>query len=514
MNGRSALRKIVGRGADRPAAALWTSFATAIALVLAVLVLAISVTLQSAEARQHPRSVARSSGYSTLVIDAESGQLLEADNADEPHFPASLTKMMTAYLTFEALQHGRLRLPQSIPVSSFAASQDPTKLDLEPGQNISVEQAMLGLAVRSANDAAVVLAEAMGGSEENFAQMMTRKARQLGMNNTIFRNASGLPDPEQVTTARDMATLAAALIRDYPQYYHFFNVREFDFEGTLIPTHNHVLEHFEGADGLKTGFTRAAGWNIVISAVRNGRRLIGVVLGGRTAGARDHEVIQLLTVAFAARQPMRIIASNPAPVPAATVQAAAVAQAVATQPGAATPRLQLPVLNSSIPQPVVPTQIVSPVAAQRPAAQIAAAPVALAPPPAPVQTTPVTPAGETPGLRQAMDQLEARSETDSGSTTRRAQPGAQDWSIQLGAYGRYNLAHETALRVAHSMPMLATSSIAIGKIRLGSSTGYRARLVGLSERQARIACSTLARRHAGCIVIAPSVDSSVAEAMH
>jgi D-alanyl-D-alanine carboxypeptidase len=487
---------------------LRTSFAAAI-----VLVLAISVTLQSAEARQHPHGVARSSGYSTLVIDAESGQLLEADNADEPHFPASLTKMMTAYLTFEALQHGRLHLPQSIPVSSFAASQDPTKLDLEPGQSISVEQAMLGLAVRSANDAAVVLAEAMGGSEENFAQMMTRKARQLGMNNTIFRNASGLPDPEQVTTARDMATLAAALIRDYPQYYHFFNVREFDFEGTLIPTHNHVLEHFEGADGLKTGFTRAAGWNIVISAVRNGRRLIGVVLGGRTAGARDHEVMQLLTVAFAARQPMRIIASNPAPVPAATVQAAAVAQAVATQPGAAAPRLQLPVLNSSIPQPVVPAQIVSPVAPQLAAAPITLAPVAVAPAPAPVQTARVTPAGETPGLRQAMDQLEARSETDSGST-RRVQPGAQDWSIQLGAYGRYNLAHETALRVAHSMPMLATSSIAIGKIRLGSSTGYRARLVGLSERQARIACSTLARRHAGCIVIAPSVDSSVAEAMH
>ncbi len=479
MIGRSALRKTVGdQMADRPApsgrAILLFGFLAGLA--------ALAVAMQPAEARRHPWG-ASTSGYSTLVIDAESGQLLEADNPDAPHVPASLTKMMTAYLAFEALQYGKLRLTQSIPVSSVAADQDPTKLDLAPGQTITVEQAMLGLTVRSANDAAVVLAEAMGGSESQFAEMMTRKARQLGMKNTIFRNASGLPDPIQTTTARDMATLARALIRDYPQYYHFFSVREFNFEGTVIPTHNHVLDRFEGADGLKTGFTNAAGWNIVISAVRNGRRLIGVVLGGRTASARDREVMQLLTVAFASRDQLHI-ASYRQP-------AAPVVQA----PAAAAPALQVSALHTTIPQTAIPQP-------------------ALVPPPVP-QTAVQAPPGETPALRQAMDQLELRSDSDVPSRRGAAAAReAQEWAIQIGAYGRYSLAHETALRAAHSTPALATSSIAIGKIRLGGSTGYRARLVGLTERQAHLACSSLAKRHMGCVVIAPSSDSSVAEAIH
>jgi D-alanyl-D-alanine carboxypeptidase len=423
MIGRSALRKTVGdQMADRPATSGRAILLCGILAGLAALVFA----MQPAEARRHPWAAA-TSGYSTLVIDAESGQLLEADNPDAPHVPASLTKMMTAYLAFEALQQGKLRLTQSIPVSSIAAEQDPTKLDLAPGQTITVEQAMLGLTVRSANDAAVVLAEAMGGTESQFAEMMTRKARLLGMKGTIFRNASGLPDPIQTTTARDMATLARALIRDYPQYYHFFSVREFNFEGTVIPTHNHVLDRFEGADGLKTGFTNAAGWNIVISAVRNGRRLIGVVLGGHTASARDREVMQLLTVAFASHDQLHIASYRQPAAPSPAAQA----------PAAAAPTLQVSALHTTVPQTAIPQP-------------------ALVPPPVP-QAAVQAPPGETPALRQAMDQLELRSDSDVPSKRGAAAAReAQEWAVQIGAYGRYSLAHETALRAAHSTPALAT----------------------------------------------------------
>src|SRR5208282_1168561 len=202
--------------------------------------------------------------------------------------PASLTKMMTLYLTFESLESGQLHKTQSLRVSAHAASQQPSKLELAAGETITVEQAILALTVKSANDAAVVLAEAIGGSESEFAQTMTQKARELGMTGTTFRNASGLPNPGQVTTARDMAKLARALIRDYPQYYGYFSAREFTFQGNEIPTHNHVLVEYEGADGLKTGYIHSSGFNLVTSAVRNGRRLIGVVMGGQTSSQRDH----------------------------------------------------------------------------------------------------------------------------------------------------------------------------------------------------------------------------------
>ena len=223
----------------------------------------------------------------SIVIDADTGQVLGQMNADAITYPASLTKMMTLYLTFEALNAGKLQLNQYLPVSAEAANKSPTKLHLLPGDSVQVQDLILGVVTRSANDAAAVLAEGMAGSEWAFAERMTQKAGQLGMTTTVYRNASGLPDPEQYTTARDVAQLALALYHDFPREYRYFATRQFYFRGNFITNHNRLLEWYEGADGIKTGYIGASGFNLAASAVRNGHRLIGVIMGGPSAGARD-----------------------------------------------------------------------------------------------------------------------------------------------------------------------------------------------------------------------------------
>ena len=220
----------------------------------------------------------------SIVLDADTGRVLSELNADAITYPASLTKMMTLYLTFEALNTGRLRLDQYLPVSVDAAAKPPTKLGLRPGDSVDVQDLILGIVTRSANDAAAVLAEGIAGSEPAFADQMDRKAQQLGMRNTSYRNASGLPDPEQHTTARDTAQLALALYHDYPREYRYFATREFNFRGRIIVGHDHLLDWYPGADGIKTGYIRASGFNLATSAVRDGHRLVGVVLGGPSGG--------------------------------------------------------------------------------------------------------------------------------------------------------------------------------------------------------------------------------------
>ncbi|MEF2073254.1 D-alanyl-D-alanine carboxypeptidase [Consotaella aegiceratis] len=233
--------------------------------------------------------------YAGFVIDANNGNVLYSSHADEPRYPASLTKMMTIYLTFEALREGRISMSTQMPVSSYAAARPPSKLGLKPGSTISVRDDVLGLITRSANDGAVVLAEFLGGSEAKFAQMMTAKARQLGMRNTVFKNANGLPNSAQHTTARDMATLGIALRAHFPQYYSMFATRSYTFRGQKIPGHNRVLDRVEGADGIKTGFINASGFNLVTSVKRDdGRNVVAVVLGGRTGTSRDNEMVDLL----------------------------------------------------------------------------------------------------------------------------------------------------------------------------------------------------------------------------
>jgi D-alanyl-D-alanine carboxypeptidase len=234
----------------------------------------------------------------SILIDANDGRVLQTEEPDTPRYPASLTKMMTLYLAFEALDEGRVTLDQPLSVSAHAAAQSPTKLGLRAGQSIELENAVLGLVTKSANDAAAVLAENLAGSEENFAVRMTGKARALGMTQTVFRNASGLPDPDQVTTARDMATLALALLHHYPHYYHYFSVKEFSYRGRSIANHNRLLGTCEGVDGIKTGYTRASGFNLVASVQRGDRRLIGVVLGAPSSAVRNAMMTDLFEQAY------------------------------------------------------------------------------------------------------------------------------------------------------------------------------------------------------------------------
>jgi D-alanyl-D-alanine carboxypeptidase len=237
---------------------------------------------------------------SAILIDAATGAILSETRPDMALYPASLTKMMTLYLTFAALNEGRLSPDQRLPVSSHAAGQAPTKLWLKPSDSVPVEALILGLVTRSANDAAVVLAEALAGNETDFAALMTETARRLGMSDTVFRNASGLPDPQQHTTARDLARLSLALYQDFPREYAYFSVRKFEFRGQTITTHNHMLDSYEGSDGIKTGFIRASGFNLAASAERRGHRLVGIVLGSPSWPVRDREMTALFDRGFAA----------------------------------------------------------------------------------------------------------------------------------------------------------------------------------------------------------------------
>jgi D-alanyl-D-alanine carboxypeptidase len=270
---------------------------------------AIVFTSDSAEARRHHghRHAAHhhsrhndedrdsySPQFSSIIVDANSGATLASTSPDGIRHPASLTKIMTLYLLFERLDAGRMKLDTEMSVSEHASDQAPTKLGLRPGQTIRVEDAIKGLVTRSANDAAVVIAEAVAGDEDGFAKLMTRKARALGMSRTTYRNASGLPDDEQVTSARDQAILGRAIQDRFPRYYRYFSTVTFNYHGQSIRNHNHLLGEVEGVDGIKTGYTRASGFNLVTSIRRGNRHLVGVVMGGRSGGSRDAIMRNLL----------------------------------------------------------------------------------------------------------------------------------------------------------------------------------------------------------------------------
>lgn len=247
------------------------------------------VTASPADARQ----------YASIIVDADSGAVLHAENAELRNRPASLTKMMTLYLTFEAVRDGRLTLNKQIHVSRHASEQSPTKLYLKPGSTIRVEDAIYAAVTKSANDATTVLAEAIGGSESAFARMMTAKASALGMMRTQFRNSTGLPDEQQVTTARDMAILAQALYSHFPNRTHYFATREFRWGKNRYNNHNRLLGTYRGVDGIKTGYTNASGFNLVTSVRRDGRHVYAVVLGGQTSYSRDQQMRKLLDSTFA-----------------------------------------------------------------------------------------------------------------------------------------------------------------------------------------------------------------------
>jgi D-alanyl-D-alanine carboxypeptidase len=321
-----------------------------------------------------------SPAFSSIIVDGNSGATLSANNPDASRHPASLTKIMTLYLLFERLDAGKMKLDTEMDVSEHASEQAPTKLGLRPGQSIAVEDAIKGLVTRSANDAAVVIAEAIAGDEGDFAKLMTRKARALGMTKTVYRNASGLPDDEQVTTARDQATLGRAIQERFPRYYRYFSTTAFNYHGHSIRNHNKLLGNVEGVDGIKTGYTRASGFNLVTSMRRGNRHLVGVVLGGRSGGSRDTIMRGLLAENLEKAATKRTVAAiaernssdanadvaeaDAASRPTQTVQVQGAVQVASAEPAAAPPaRSTAPATRSlmaaaaaAIPQPQARTE--------------------------------------------------------------------------------------------------------------------------------------------------------------
>jgi D-alanyl-D-alanine carboxypeptidase len=302
--------------------------------------------------------------FSSIIVDGNSGATLTSNNPDGSRHPASLTKIMTLYLLFERLDSGKMKLDTEMDVSEHASEQAPTKLGLRPGQTIRIEDAIKGLVTRSANDAAVVIAEAIAGDEDDFAKLMTRKARALGMSRTTYRNASGLPDDDQVTTARDQSTLGRAIQDRFPRYYRYFSTTAFNYHGHSIANHNHLLGTVEGVDGIKTGYTRASGFNLVTSMRRGNRHLVGVVMGGRSGGSRDAIMRGLLAENLEKASTKRTVAAiterNPSEANAdvaeveaatqpATIQVQGAVQAAPVEPAAPPPvRSTTPTLRNVV----------------------------------------------------------------------------------------------------------------------------------------------------------------------
>jgi D-alanyl-D-alanine carboxypeptidase len=401
-----------------------------------------------------------------LILDANSGRELASEQPDDLRHPASLTKLMTVYLTFSALDSGRLSLGDGLPVSLNALNAPPTKMGLPPGGTVSVRDAAMALITRSANDAAVALAEALGGDEATFAQMMTSKARQLGMTSTVFLNASGLPHRDQVTTARDMSRLAHALMRDFPHYYPVFSVQSWPYRGRTLENHNRMLGSYEGADGLKTGYTNASGFNLVMSAIRDNRRLIGVVMGGDSAGQRDRMMALLMDQGFAAAATMRLSPwTNIRKPPSARYTAANFDPSLIipeTTPRIAVASAQQPLAGFTAGAPPVPPQ---PQAPQR---------VAIAAVPSASEGSVAPPGGPTIG----------------------------SWVIQVGSFSDSHAAQLALERAASALAdTMRSAATAVDEVQMASKTFHRARLTNLSQAQAVDGCKRLEKRKIYCSAI-------------
>jgi D-alanyl-D-alanine carboxypeptidase len=450
--------------------------------------------------------------HAAIVADANNGAVLHIDQADELRYPASLTKIMTLYLAFEAIEQGRVSYTTRLKVSEQASSQPPTSLDLDPGETISLLDAMKGLITKSANDAAVVIAEHLAGSEARFAQLMTEKARRFGMSRTTFRNASGLPDPAQVTTARDMLTLALRIQDDFPRHYQLFSTRSFTYEGTTYRNHNNLLLRFQGTDGIKTGYTRASGFNLVSSVKRGGRHVVGVVLGGRTAARRDDAMQLLVSRALMKASPYKTRKS--APVLTALARPAARTTPIAQAAPALPPAVV--VERAPRPQPAAPPRPPVLVQAPAPAARpVEAGPVRGAPP--------STFEAQAKNLSRTSDAFASASHAASAQAPRalaqrqldppyavrgpfapqQQQPATGGgFEVQIGAYATASEA-ERALAAARAStgPILQPFAARAVAAQKENRRIYRARFTGFDSRAAAETCLELRRRQVDCFVM-------------
>jgi D-alanyl-D-alanine carboxypeptidase len=514
----------------------------------------VSVTAGPADARakrKHGTKVSAASSYSPpysdIVVDANSGAVLHSTNPDAPRHPASLTKIMTLYMLFEQLEAGKISFKVELPVSAHAAAQAPSKLGLKPGQTITVEDAIRATVTKSANDVAVVVAEALGGDEDTFGKLMTAKARALGMQNTVYRNASGLPDDAQITTARDQALLGRAIQDRFPKYYGFFSTTRFFYRGNTIGNHNRLLGKVEGVDGIKTGYTNASGFNLVTSLRREGRHVVGVVLGGRTASSRDEKMRTLVNdyvrVASTKRTaPVLAEAAPPAPQRSAVQRIAAAvitpARAEAAPAAAAAVPVPRPARAVSAPVQVAAASVDTMPAITAPAAAPGSSeplepiavktlsvkpgvPVSLA---APTATASIPSPAATKGPELAFaDPRQDRQPGVLGSITVKPasaaspmqaaplQEAAPDllrsahrpgWIIQIGAFDKEDEAKQRlSMAQARARSLLAEAGGFTERVVKGDKTLYRARFAGLDKEQAEAACQTLKKNEIACMAL-------------
>jgi D-alanyl-D-alanine carboxypeptidase len=407
-----------------------------------------------------------------IVVDAYTGEVIYSRRADQRHYPASLTKMMTLYLTFEAIEKHKLDLDQMLRVSRRAAGQTPSKLGLRRGKRISVENAILAVTVKSANDAATVLAEALGETEIEFAIRMTQKARALGMKRTRFRNATGLPNRRQISTARDMALLSAALFHKFPQYYHYFSRKQFSWGKRVHRSHNKLLGRYPGMDGLKTGYIRASGFNIATSATKDGRRLIAVVLGERSSKLRNAKVAHLMNVGFNGS-----MAKNKGTNKKTAARVKPVVKSVikpVTRPSSKREKTVLARLDRILNGPVrgLPAKAIQPQNKNT---------------------------SDTRHIKNLADQVVV-DDTAPGD--------ANWWGIQVGAYKRYASAQRRVHKAASVLPkILMHARPSIDLVKKRGRDLYRARLLGLRQDDARTACRILKGKAFSCVPISPNGDT-------
>jgi D-alanyl-D-alanine carboxypeptidase len=528
---------------------------------LAAVVAALTITSDAADARHHRRlrvhyvSVhhaarvhhhASAEDYSppsaSIMVDGNTGQVLQASNPDAPRHPASLTKIMTLYLLFERLDAGKIKLDTPLKVSDHAADQDPTKLDLKPGQTIPVEDAIKGVVTRSANDAAVVIAESLGGSEDEFAKLMTQKAHALGMSRTTYVNASGLPDDDQITTARDQALLGRAIQDRFPRYYKYFSLPAFVYHGVAIRNHDHLLGSVDGVDGIKTGFTRASGFNLVTSVHRDGRYVVAVVLGGRSAFQRDAHMRELIGAHIKEASLQRtapVIAEQTAPrdepQPAASTKTAMVSRADLTPTATVSTRA---IAGSNDPiQPLLVKTVSYRIAPVQPAPLAPMPALVAAPAPQPeaprtvvasadtvspvtipaVKSDPIKAEAAKPEVAKTLEVAKTEVATTAPASAEpakaepvKAEPAKSEpqvrarggWLIQIGAYPGEDEAkqHLSAAR-SKVRDKLAAADPFTERVLKGDKALYRARFAGFDKATADATCKQLKRNDFDCITV-------------
>lgn len=391
------------------------------------------------------RVAVANASVSSIMIDAANGEVMYEMNADERRYPASLTKLMTLYITFNALENNHIKLTDKLKVSRTAAGRSPSKLGVRAGETITVKDAIMAVIVKSANDCATVLAEHFAPTEADFAVLMTNTAHKLGMNHTTFKNASGLPNKQQKTSARDMAILAMAVYHHFPQYYKWFSAKSFQYKGRTIGGHNYILKTFAGADGMKTGYTAASGYNIITSAKRSGKRVIAVTMGHNSVGERDKKVSKMMD--------RGLVHMQKGDVDVATLT------------------------NEINGKGVIKAKTARVAAVQK----------------------------KTPAKTQNVRLAKAQNKTAVKATQIASAVSNGRYAVQVGSFSDYQRARNYALTVKNKLAKkYAVHDIKVEKVQAASKTVYRSKVIGLARNDANTICRNMKRSNQACLV---TVDS-------